>query len=287
MPTAGRTILICANLNIQSFKTSQLQTKLRISMNDLKEIITEYNFSRIPAITQWVSYRTNLSCQLLSNPSQYLPNDELKICCTISMSTKPTNIYFDIISTVNKTPKLSVDWKKLLLSEKSADVTIKVGQKSFRAIKGILAVRSPVFAAMFDHEQFEENKKNEVVIDDIDEDVFEEFLHYIYTDESPNVDKMTMELLAVADKYQVDCLKNICEEIICKTINVNNAANILVFSDKYNLEKLDKKCLEFIKKNLQAVLSNKRFQVYQKKYPEIFVGVLQKLLSSAKSVTYN
>ncbi|XP_044010257.1 speckle-type POZ protein-like A [Aphidius gifuensis] len=183
-------------------------------------------------------------------------------------------------ATLNATPQLSLDWKKLLLSEKSADVTIHVGQKTFRVIKGILGARSPVFSAMFDHEQLKENEKNEVIIEDIDEGVFEEFLHYIYTGESPNIDKMPKELLAVADKYQVDCLKNICEEVICKTIIFDNVASIFVFSDRHNLEKLNKKCLEFMKKNLLTVMSNEEFQVQKKKYPELFVGVLEHLLLS-------
>ncbi|XP_044010296.1 speckle-type POZ protein-like B [Aphidius gifuensis] len=184
----------------------------------------------------------------------------------------------NVISSFDAQQQLNVDMKKLLLSEKSADVTIHVGQKSFRAIKAILAVRSPVFAAMFDHEQFKENQKNEVVIDDIDEDVFEELLHCIYTGELSKVNNMPMELLAAAEKYQVDCLKKLCEEIICETINVDNVASILVCSDRYNLEKLNNKCLKFMKENLAAIMSNEKFQVAKKEYPEIFVGVLGELL---------
>ncbi|XP_044019429.1 speckle-type POZ protein-like A [Aphidius gifuensis] len=134
------------------------------------------------------------------------------------MSKKPTNNNSDVISTFDATQQLSADLKKLLSNEQLSDVTIQVGQKSFPAIKGILAVRSPVFSALFNHEQLKENKKNEVVIEDIDEDVFEEFLHFMYTGESPNVNKMPIELLAVAEKYQVDCLKNVCEKIISGTI---------------------------------------------------------------------
>ncbi|XP_044010132.1 speckle-type POZ protein-like [Aphidius gifuensis] len=113
---------------------------------------------------------------------------------------------------------------------------------------------------MFDHEQFEENENNEVVIEDIEEDVFEEFLHFIYTGESPNVDKMPMELLAVADKYQLDCLKNICEKVIRESINVDNIASILVCSDRYNLKKLYKKCLEFMKRNLRSIVKLETFE---------------------------
>ncbi|XP_044010300.1 BTB/POZ and MATH domain-containing protein 4-like [Aphidius gifuensis] len=97
---------------------------------------------------------------------------------------------------------------------------------------------------------------------------------------------MPMELLAAADKYQVDCLKNICEETICKSIDLDNVANLLVRSDRYTLKKLNQKCFEFMKKNLRDVMANKTFQSYKKKYPEIFVGALEELLLSADSVNY-
>ncbi|XP_044010139.1 speckle-type POZ protein-like B [Aphidius gifuensis] len=184
--------------------------------------------------------------------------------------------------------QLSADLEKLLLNEKLADVTIKVGQKSFRAIKGILGARSPVFSAMFNHEQLKENKNNEVAIEDIEEDVFEEFLHFIYTGESPNVDKMPMELLAVAEKYQVDCLKNICEEVICESINVDNIASIIVCSDRYNLKKLNKKYLEFMKTNLRDVAANKTFQTWKlllnEKLADVTIQVGQKLFPAIKVI---
>ncbi|XP_044005617.1 speckle-type POZ protein B-like [Aphidius gifuensis] len=269
---------VFVDLQLQSFNnTSQLQTKCKISINNRNEITKEYNFSKFPQQITWNNYI--LCSDLLNQMNGYLQNDELKICCTIIMSKKLTN-KSDVISTFNRTQQLSIDLKKLLLNKKSADVTIQVGQKSFRAIKGILAVRSPVFAAMFDHEQFKENEKDEVVIEDVEEDVFEEFLHFIYTDESPKTNKMPMELVAVAEKYQVNCLKNICEEVIYETINFDNIASILVCSDKYNLKKLNDKCLKFMKKNLRAVLLNETFQVDQKKHPEVFLSVLQQLLLS-------
>ncbi|XP_044019424.1 speckle-type POZ protein-like B [Aphidius gifuensis] len=239
------------------------------------------NFIRLVTSQQAQDYVTDL----LKPINGHLQNDELKIYCTITMSkklTKKTNV----ISTLDHArQQLSVNWKKLLLSGQSADVTILMGQKSFPAIKGILAVRSPVFAAMFNHEQLKENQKNEVVIEDIDEDVFEEFLHFIYTGESPNINKMPMKLLAVAEKYQVDCLKNICEEILCETINSENVESILVFSDKYSLKKLDEECFKFMKKNFRGVLSKKTLLNYRQKYPQVFLRVPEELLS-AKPVNF-
>ncbi|XP_044010301.1 speckle-type POZ protein-like [Aphidius gifuensis] len=215
-------------LQLQSFNnTSPLKTKCKISIPNRDEITVEHNFCRFAEKITWKGYISEFDFFMKKmNSIRERPIYYLKIRCTITMPRKLTNTSGGI-SSFDAKLQLCVDLEKLLSNEKSADVTIQVGQKSFRAIKGILGVRSPVFAAMFDHEQFKENENNEVVIEDIEGDVFGEFLHYIYTDESPNVKKMPMELLAVADKYQVDRLKIICENIICKMINVDNVANIL------------------------------------------------------------
>ncbi|XP_044010304.1 speckle-type POZ protein-like [Aphidius gifuensis] len=238
---------ISVELQLQSFNVNAiLMTKCRISFNHGNEKTKEYDFDQCPDEIIWNHYISK--AKLFKSFNKYIRNDELRVYCTITITKKLTNNDDDDSSTFNTTPQLSEDWKKLLLNKKSSDVTIRVGNKSFRAIKGILGVRSPVFSAMFDNKQFKEDKRNEVVIDDIEEDV--------------------------------ERLKNICEDIICEKINLDDVAGILVCSDRFNLEKLNKECLEFMKRNLRDVMANKTFQVYKKKYPEIFVGVLEELLLS-------
>lgn len=63
----------------------------------------------------------------------------------------------------------------------------------------IIIARSPVFAAMFEHEM-EERKQNRVAISDVDHDVLKEMLRFIYTGKAPNLEKMADDLLAAADK---------------------------------------------------------------------------------------
>lgn len=62
-----------------------------------------------------------------------------------------------------------------------------------------ISARSPVFAAMFEHEM-EERKRNRVDITDVDHEVLREMLRFIYTGRAPNLDKMADDLLAAADK---------------------------------------------------------------------------------------
>ena len=53
--------------------------------------------------------------------------------------------------------------------------------------------------AMFEHEM-EEKKLGRVEILDVDHEVMEEMLRFIYTGEAPNLEKMADDLLAAADK---------------------------------------------------------------------------------------
>ena len=67
----------------------------------------------------------------------------------------------------------------------------------------ILSARSPVFRAMFEHEM-EESKLNRVEISDISPDVFKEMLNFLYTGKSPNLNEMAADLLAAADKVNIN-----------------------------------------------------------------------------------
>ena len=84
-----------------------------------------------------------------------------------------------------------------------SDVCLCAGGREFKAHKAILATRSPVFGAMFEHEM-EESRKGRVEISDIDPDVFQELLRFIYTGTTPQLQGMADDLLAAADK--VSCL---------------------------------------------------------------------------------
>ncbi|KIH51574.1 BTB/POZ domain protein [Ancylostoma duodenale] len=72
--------------------------------------------------------------------------------------------------------------------------------------KAILAARSRVFHAMFEH-NMTESERNEVAIDDVEPDVLREMLCFMYTGNSPSVDQMAQHLIAAADKYHLDRLK--------------------------------------------------------------------------------
>lgn len=110
--------------------------------------------------------------------------------------------------------RLSDDLSGLFESQKFSDVILCVSGKEFFVHKAILAARSPVFAAMFEHEM-EEKKQNRVDITDMDYDVLREMLRFIYTGKAPFLEKLDAELLAAADKVRNNFLLLIYQKLIC------------------------------------------------------------------------
>nr|CAH8858067.1 unnamed protein product [Trichobilharzia regenti] len=117
--------------------------------------------------------------------------------------------------------------------------------RQFEAHKAILAARSPVFAAMFEH-GMEESRANRVEITDMEPDTVAEVLRYIYTGQVVGMDRLAHELLAAADKYQLERLKTMCEEALVESLSVENACDIFGLSDMHNAEQLKAHTLEFI-----------------------------------------
>lgn len=90
--------------------------------------------------------------------------------------------------------------KTLLESGNHSDVTIIVDKTKIPVHKTLLIAQSPVFDAMFSHDETLEAQKQEVNIPDVSLDVMKDFLLYIYTGAKPKSDRLTINLLAVADK---------------------------------------------------------------------------------------
>lgn len=93
--------------------------------------------------------------------------------------------------------------KGLLESGKNSDVTIVLdGNVEIFAHRLLLTTVSPVFEAMFSNKESLEVLEKRVVIDDVPAETFKDFLTYIYTGVTPTENRLTTNLLAVADKVQ-------------------------------------------------------------------------------------
>ncbi|XP_066340478.1 BTB/POZ and MATH domain-containing protein 2-like [Miscanthus floridulus] len=193
-------------------------------------------------------------------------------------------------------PDWSEHFRELLLGGKGADVRFVVGGETFAAHRCVLAARSPVFDAMLLGPMKEgTTTQNQncipVTIDGMVPQVFRSLLHFIYTDSLPpetegqgNTDDgatMSQHLLEAADRYGMQRLKLICEDRLCRHIDVTTVATTLALADQHGCRGLKEACYEFLKssKSLDAVMGTDGFQHLVKSCPSALFELMSKLAS--------
>ncbi|KAL6643092.1 hypothetical protein ACP70R_021273 [Stipagrostis hirtigluma subsp. patula] len=155
----------------------------------------------------------------------------------------------------------------LLETEKGADVVFDVGGQTFAAHRCVLAARSPVFSAELFGAMKESETGGVVRIDDMEARVFKALLYFVYTDlflektkaeGEGDEDAMAQHLLVAADRYNLDRLKLMCEEKLCKYIDVGTVATILALAEIHHCHGLKKACFDFLSSpaNLRAVVAS-------------------------------
>ncbi|KAK1798204.1 hypothetical protein P4O66_000697 [Electrophorus voltai] len=175
------------------------------------------------------------------------------------------------------------------------DCSLCVAGQEFQAHKAILAARSPVFSAMFEHEM-EESKKNRVEINDVEPEVFKEMMCFIYTGKAPNLDKMADDLLAAADKssfslpdslvlphslqYALERLKVMCEDALCTSLSVENAAEILILADLHSADQLKTQAVDFINYHASDVMETSGWKSMVASHPHLVAEAYRSLASA-------
>jgi len=188
---------------------------------------------------------------LMDEANGLLPNDKLTFFCEVSVVCDSVNISGQG-SAVNfpvSENRLSSDLGELFVSGALSDVIVSCSSRKFNCHKVVLAARSSVFGAMFEH-NMEEKKNSAVKVEDVEGDAMEKLLHFIYTSKLDFLDSISFELaarvLAAADKYELPRLKVACEECLSTRLTVENACEVLVLADLHNTIQLKLHVFKFI-----------------------------------------
>jgi speckle-type POZ protein len=142
-----------------------------------------------------------------------------------------------------------------------SDVNFNIGGREFPAHKNILAARSQYFAALFKHPT-KENSTNQVKIENIEPEVFQEMLRFIYT-ERVQVDKletMAAGLFLAADKFLMDELKMKCENYLLNQMSSDNCVVLLLNGDLQNPAEYLKKAAKFFRRNPSQVMATEKWE---------------------------
>jgi speckle-type POZ protein len=142
-----------------------------------------------------------------------------------------------------------------------SDVNFNIGGREFPAHKNILAARSQYFAAMFKHPT-KEQSTNQVKIEDIDPEVFDQLLRFIYTGRVPldKLETMAAGLFIAADKYLLDELKMKCENYLLSQMSPDNCVILLLHGDLQNPAEYMKKAAKFFRRFPSQVMATDKWK---------------------------
>ena len=174
-------------------------------------------------------------------------------------------------TSINKKLKLMYD------EQLFTDVQIKVGGKTFKAHRGVLASHSSVFRRMFEV-NMRERRERVVEISDVQPAVMSELLAFFYTGSAPNMKTLAKYLLLAADKYNVPDLVSQCDRELKTNLTPSNAAEVLLLASTLQLDSsqsLKKSCLNYIKHNSALVYKSDSWKKLKATSLELAVEVME------------
>ncbi|GBN07960.1 TD and POZ domain-containing protein 5 [Araneus ventricosus] len=228
--------------------------------------------------------------EILNRKREYLPDDKLSLSCECIFSTgveyekiEKTQYEKPFVALYQKndndqnsdTEKLSNsysaldDFKEMYNNEFLTDMAIKTKTKSFPAHKIVLCARSPVFKAMMINDMKEKNS-NIIQIDDLEDDIVQNLLLFLYSD---NLETLQWEsankLYYAADKYAIEKLKVICSSFLIDNLSISTASELLLLGDTHNDSRLMKAVEDFISKHERQVYGSDEWKNLIETNPEL------------------
>ena len=144
-------------------------------------------------------------------------------------------------------------------NELMSDVSFACGESSriFHAHKYVLATSSAVFFAMFYGNLAQ--KESPIRLPDTDEESFEEFLRFLYTDDCKITAENVVGIMYLAKKYLISSLTEKCCEILEASIKPDNVFVVLEQAVQFDEKELEAKCWGVVSDHTLECLNTEAF----------------------------
>ncbi|CAF5004666.1 unnamed protein product, partial [Rotaria sp. Silwood1] len=169
-----------------------------------------------------------------------------------------------------------------------SDIRLRVGTNVYYVHKFVLAKASDVFATLLYSQHWTSNE-SEIILEEQDEcqgDVFEKFLKFFYTAKVTLHESIIIGLLCLADKYNVQSLRNLCTQYMimkAKPPNVRNGIAWYSIAKQFSLDDLRDVCIKTVAWNMEYLLSS----INQNEWFRCEFDFIRELLSTSNLVITN
>ena len=144
-------------------------------------------------------------------------------------------------------------------NELMSDVSFTCGESSriFHAHKYVLATSSAVFYAMIYGDLAEE--ESTICLTDVEEESFEEFLRFLYTDDCKVTPENAIGVLYLAKKYLISSLTEKCCKALEASIVPDNVFVVLEQAIQFDEKDLEAKCLCIVSRKTLECTNSEAF----------------------------
>uniref|UniRef100_A0A914ZMV5 BTB domain-containing protein n=1 Tax=Parascaris univalens TaxID=6257 RepID=A0A914ZMV5_PARUN len=282
---------------------SHLTFRIRLHPQGNKESNKDFSFFQVFCNTNTAKYRAKFSVfnakneeapttvytgtQQLHGYFEYIrrdllvnhiqPQDELQLVLALTITfdtvTKSSQSMRQNGLPEPRPAEIARDLEVIYKEGRLTDFTVIAGGREMPAHQVVLSARSPVFAAMLEPHT-EEFKNKRVNFPDIDYEVMQELLLYMYSGRSPNLSNMALDLLAAADRFQLPGLKDMADQVLRSGLAVESACRYLVFADMHNARELKADAIKFIAQNSASVITTDGWAEMVKQQPSLVTEVV-------------
>ena len=257
----GLNIYVYTNTNGSAFgKPVGLKSVLKV-LDENNKIIKSfkgyYNFNGSSAY-----HCSNGMCWSIKLEDISLESPFIRVCCTYQLydlSTGAVPAQSDdekrkALDGNNKPQPQCTEALALMLDKDrvagvSTDAILKHGDKEYKVHKCVLSLQSEFFKARFsDRWEVKDGAAQTVDLNDPDLSpvLLEALISGAYTGKVENFD-VAMKLLPVADKYQFQKLKEVCESTISCNLTRSNVLSIHLLASQFGAIELQQKCEALVK----------------------------------------
>ncbi|XP_010210796.1 PREDICTED: kelch-like protein 30 [Tinamus guttatus] len=148
--------------------------------------------------------------------------------------------------------------QRLRANPKLSDVTLLVGGREFPCHRGVLALCSHYFDAMFSG-SFVESITARVEIKDVDPSALEVLLDFAYTGKI-TINQANVEgLIRTSNQLHFPTIQKVCSRYLRQQMDASNCLGICEFGESHGCPEVSSKAWSFLQENFEAVSQQEEF----------------------------